>query len=208
MLLSVLTMWSLPSWSVNLEVASFCIAIVAIALSIWERARVRFWERFGPLTVRFERDIVVEQKDLAIRPAGEPSVFRIRFSVRSRVDYRTEVLLGAALSDALYGSCDQELCDQIDEKVLASTKVGRDLRATVEAFQSRHLTQRMILRGTGSGTIVPSVTFLVGRPGHSVPRVATWKSSVSAHWIGRKHEFRVVPTEPLPGSRKRDLVGW
>lgn len=182
------------------------LAIAAITLSIWDHVRVRFWEWYCPLKVRFDRRIVPEWGDRASRSPGEPTVLQIRFSVKNRVDYRAEILLGGAFWKSL-SEYDEELRDQVTNEVLASIKRGGQLTASVEAAQSRHLVQRILLPGEGSGSIIPSVTFLVGRPGHTVQRVATWKRSIDVRWNGRRHDFKLVPTKRLPGSRRRDLVG-
>ena len=201
-------MWALPPWRVSLEVTTFGLAIGAIVLWVWDHMRVRFWDWYRPLKVRFDRSIINEYRDLSIRPPDQPSVLRIRFSIRSRVDYRTTVLLGGAFSSNMLGTVEQELLDQIDNSVIASTTKPGQLTTSVEAFQSKHLVQRVLIHGNASGTIIPSVTFLVGqRPGR-VSRVSTWKRSVVVEWDSKVHRFRLVPTQRLPGSRRCTLVGY
>ncbi len=213
------TMLAIPSWVADLlkapleeklAVLSLSLATIAIVLSIWDKVRVAFWNRYRPVWVRFDPNFIDELKDFARRPEGTESALRILFTVRNRVDYRLLILVGGSMSGDLIKLCHQELLDQIDVRApIAPSKEEPQLITWVDAHQSRYLEWRIVFdKDGGSGVITPSVTFLVSKRGPSRRRVSTWKRSVNVVWNGQIYRFEVAPTPDVPGHDKRNRVGY
>jgi hypothetical protein len=178
------------SWSFGekLEVASLTLAIIALSVSIWDKVRVSIWDRFAPLDVTFERKPITWE-------LPEPTV-RFRLTVKNRVDYRTQVLLGTVETwtpptpDLVNGPIlREELRDQIDETLLGTTDGPKQMIADVEAFQRRHLVMAVVLRPGVPGILSPGATFLIGQ--HGKPRrYRGRRRSVGVTWDGTHPVFQ------------------
>lgn len=213
------TMLAIPGWVADLlnaqleeklAVLSLALAAIAIVLSIWDKVRLAFWNRYRPVWVRFDPKIIDELKDFARRPEGTESALRILFTVRNRVDYRLRILVGGSMSGGLIDLCHDGLLDQIDVRApIAPSKEESQLATWIDAHQSRYLEWRIVFdKDGGAGVITPSVTFLVSKRGPARRRVSTWKRSVNVAWNGQIYRFEVVPTPAVPGRDKRNQVGY
>jgi hypothetical protein len=179
----------------KLEVSSLALATVALTLAIWDRIRAPFWDRICPLGVQFDPELISWEHP-------EPTV-RFRVTVKNRVDYRTQVLIGAVETwdrpspESFDGPIlAEELQDQIDSASLGSTAGPRQLIAEVEAFQRRHLVLVVRLRPGTMGILSPGATFLVGQRGRPRRNYRGRRRSVEVNWEGTRPVFTEVPRPP------------
>lgn len=190
---------SLPPWQVNLAVVALLVAIAALWLSIWDKLRVAVWNLIAPVEVTFDRRLFPELDEQYTEiPEGTVDGLRIRIRVRNRVDYRLKVALGVAMSRGLLESSAQEVRDQIDGAWIADTKDSNSgeekMTFEVEAFQSRHVWLRVVVRSGSAGYVSPGATIFASRR-RGVRRVVKRAPfSVEVTWAGKIHRYQRVPT--------------
>lgn len=176
----------------KVEAASLVLALIALFVVIWDHVRVPYWDRFDPIGVAFEREGIWWSE-------SDPTV-RFRFTVRNRVDYRTQVLVGAVETwrPPADTSTDgpvlfEELRDQIDDRLLGSTNGPNQMIAEIDALQRRHLVLVVKVRPGVPGVISPGVTYLVGQRRGPKRRYRGRRRSVAVSWDGQRAVFEEAP---------------
>jgi hypothetical protein len=175
----------------KLDVTALVVATVALSFAIWDKLRVPLWDWLSPLGVRFEPKLISWDYP-------DPTI-RFRLTVKNRVDYRARVLLGTVetwnrpTDVSVDGPIlSESLQDQIDDESLGSTTGGKQLIASIEAFQRRHLVLEVKLRVGVPGILSPGATFLVGQRANARRRYRGRGRSVSVTWEGTRPVLQEV----------------